>query len=175
MIINELPNHAFAQRDLLAGVEVRLVSTFERERWKHLMISHHYLGFQRAFGEQVFYVATINGEWIGLVGWASAALKLQSRDCWIGWDAIAKKRRLNLIANNMRFLVLPGWQVANLASRILALNLKRLSSDWQAIYGHPILVVETFVDAERFRGSCYRATGFRDIGLTRGFSRSRTS
>ena len=171
---NQLPNHAFARHDLLSCIEVRPVPTTERERWASLMSAHHYLGFRQAFGEQVFYVATINGTWVALLAWAAAALKLKSRDLWIGWDSVARTRRLKLIANNVRFLVLPGWQIPNLASRVLAMNLKRLSSDWEMFYGHPILVVETFVDPERFRGSCYRATGFREIGDTRGFSRSQT-
>jgi len=171
---SSLPNHLFARPDLLQRVEVRPVQQFERERLVELLAAYHYLGYQKAFGEQVHYVATVDGTWVALLVWASAALKLKPRDVWIGWDDIAKSNRLNLLANNVRFLVLPGWETPNLASRVLALNLKRLSRDWQKFYGHPILLAETFVDGGRFQGSCYKATGFREIGLTRGFSRSRT-
>lgn len=174
MMTSQFPNHIFAPHHLLRRIEVRPALQSERQRWGKLMAAHHYLGYQKACGEQVHYVATIDGTWVALLVWTSAALKLKPRDLWIGWDAIAKTRRLKLIANNMRFLVLPEWQVPNLASRVLALNMKRLSQDWQTFYGHPILLAETFVDADRFRGSCYKATGFCEIGHTRGFTRSRT-
>lgn len=92
-----------------------------------------------------------------LVSWASAALKCASRDVWIGWSPTLQWQRLGLIANNSRFMILPGARVPNLASRILGLTLARLSADWQATHGHRLLLAETFIDPDRFLGTCYCA------------------
>jgi hypothetical protein len=108
---------------------------------------------------------------VALLGWAAAALQCQARDVAIGWPATLKKQRLALVANNSRFLILPWEHRRNLASRLLALNAKRLCADWQRSYGHPLLLAETFVDAARFAGTCYKAAGWREVGLTRGFAR----
>lgn len=135
------------------------------------MRQHHYLGFERIVGSALYYVATIGEQWVALLGWGSAALKCASRDQWIGWDQHLHYRRLHLIANNVRFLILPDCHQPNLASRLLAMNLKRLSDDWLRFHGHPIMLAETFVDCARFRGTCYRAAGWREIGQTLGYSK----
>ena len=157
----------------LAELHVRPIGAAERPRWRHLMAEHHYLGFQNTVGEALCYVATLGGQWVALLAWAAAALKSRPRDAWIGWDEALKARRLHLVANNVRFLILPGVRRKNLASKVLAVNLKRLSADWQARYGHPLLLVETFVDGARFAGTCYRAAGWLLLGQTRGFGRRR--
>jgi predicted transposase YbfD/YdcC len=157
---------------LVSLVEVRPVTQKEKPLWRSLMREHHYLGFGKTAGESILYVATINGIWVGLLGWAAAALHVRVRDKWIGWDAVAKKQRLHLVTNNVRFLVLPDVQIKNLASKILSLNIKRLSSDWQNFYGHPILLAETFVDPSRFKGTCYLAAGWKPLGETDGFGRN---
>jgi len=154
-----------------AGLAVRLVCPEERPRWRALLAEHHYLGCAPTVGEALCYVATDEGQWVALLGWAAAALKCQARDAWIGWDAALKARRLHLVANNVRFLRLPGPPRPNLASQVLARTLRRLSADWQARYGHPILLAETFVDPARFRGTCYRAAGWVPLGLTKGYGR----
>jgi hypothetical protein len=142
------------------------------DRWRTLMSRHHYLGFERIVGESLCYVATYNEtQWVALLGWGSAALKCTARDQWIGWDRQLQFKRLHLIANNVRFLILPDWHIPNLASHLLALNLKRLSLDWQLYHGHPILLAETFVDSTRFAGTCYRAAGWQLIGSTQGYSK----
>jgi hypothetical protein len=143
----------------------------ERARWRELMQQHHYLGFERIVGESLCYVARRGADWVALLGWGSAAFKCGPRDGWIGWERPLQWRRLHLIANNVRFLILPGWHQPNLASRLLALNLKRLSRDWELYHGHPILLAETFVDGARFRGTCYRAAGWQVLGQTRGFAK----
>jgi hypothetical protein len=135
------------------------------------MNQHHYLGLQRLVGQSLCYVATMGEPWVALLAWGAAALKCQPRDAWIGWTPSLKWRRLHLIANNLRFLILPDWHRPNLASRILALNLRRLSADWERYYGHSILVAETFVDGARFQGTCYRAAGWQVLGTTRGFAK----
>jgi Domain of unknown function (DUF4338)/DDE_Tnp_1-associated len=109
-----------------------------------------------------------------LLGWASAAFKCAARDAWIGWSAPIQWQRISLLANNSRFLILPSPQVKNLASKILSANLVRLSADWEAIHGHPVLLAETFVDPARFAGTCYRAANWIDVGASVGFSKSNT-
>ncbi len=154
-----------------ADLIVRPVRCEERGRWRQLMNAHHYLGFRPIVGQSLWYVATFQNQWVALLGWGGAALKCGPRDAWIGWTPSLKFRRLHLVANNVRFLILPDWHRPNLASRVLALNLQRLSEDWQRYYGHPILLAETFVDAARFRGTCYRAAGWQALGATRGFGK----
>lgn len=151
---------------------VRLARRDEMPRWRCLMRQYHYLGFNRIVGKALYYIATIGQTWVALLGWGSAALKCAVRDQWIGWDQDLKYRRLHLLANNVRFLILPAGRRPNLASRLLALNLKRLSADWIQFYGHPVLLAETFVDSSRFAGTCYRAAGWQLLGDTRGYSKS---
>ena len=128
---------------------VRPVRRDEMDRWRALMRQHHYLGFERIVGKSLFYVATKATQWVALLGWGSAALKCAARDQWIGWEPALQFKRLHLIANNVRFLILPDWHIPNLASHLLALNLKRLSQDWQLYHGHPILLAETFVAKDK--------------------------
>ena len=154
----------------LNEVMVRPVRFDERPRYKQLMDAFHYLGFNRVVGESIWYLATLHDQWVALLVWAAAALKSRHREAWIGWDPACKTRRLHLIANNVRFLILPEG-IPNLASKVLSLNLKQLSQDWQERYGHPILVAETFVDLARFSGTCYRAQGWIPLGQTRGFQK----
>ncbi len=155
----------------LNEVDVRLVREDEAKRWNQLMADHHYLGFRALVGESLKYVATYHGQWIALLGWGTAAFKCGPRDRWIGWPAERPWERLKFIVNNHRFLILPGCQFSNLASKVLALNVRRLSNDWQIIYNHPVVLAETFVDPARFQGTCYRAAGWLPLGQTRGFGR----
>jgi len=160
---------------MLDCVEVRLLGPDEdgRSRYSEWMSAHHYLKSDHLVGEQLRYVAEVEGQWVALLSWSATAQHLKDREEWIGWSAPHRRRRLALIANNARFLILPGTQCPNLASRVLALCTARLSADWQAAYGHPILVVESFVDSQLFRGTCYKAQGWQPLGLTKGFERSR--
>ena len=119
----------------------------------------------------MWHVAEWHGEWVALLVWAAAAFKCAARDSWIGWHPTVAFQRLHWVANNLRFLILPGIRVPNLASRVLGLSVGRLGEDWYRSWGHSILVVETFVDPARYRGTCYRAAGWSLLGATRGFSR----
>lgn len=157
-------------REVVKGVEVRLVTASERSLWNSLMKRHHYLGFHSLIGQSLRYVAVYRDRWLALLGWGAAALKCKARDQWIGWTEALKLQRLPLAANNSRFLILPDVTVPNLASRILSLNVKRLSGDWQAVHGHPIYLAETFVDPRFYRGTCYKAAGWLFLGNTRGFA-----
>ena len=158
-----------------SSITVELVGSLQEEdRWNKLIQKHHYLKEHRLVGESLRYVIKQNGEWIGLLGWSSAAFHLRPRDAWIGWDHIQRQAGRHLLACNCRFALLkPKGLSPNLASCALSLNLERLSADWQEHYGHPIALVETYVDPKRFEGACYRAASWIEIGLTQGFGRSR--
>jgi hypothetical protein len=146
----------------------------EEARWNKLVQKHHYLKEHRMVGESLRYVAKLNGKWVALLGWSSAAFHLRARDAWIGWTDPLRQSRRFLIACNARFVLLDASVTScQFASQILSLNLRRLSEDWQQRFGHPIALVETFVDPERFEGTCYRAANWIEIGVTKGFGRSR--
>ncbi len=129
---------------------VRPIRGEERQMWDQLMAAHHYLGLKQLVGESIRYVALFNGQWAALLGWTSAAYKSGPRDRWIGWDDDTRHKRLKFLANNSRFLMLPEVRVKNLASQILAANLKGLPGDWVKAYGHPVWLTETFIDPTRF-------------------------
>jgi len=150
-------------------IEVRPINRDERSQWDALIRQHHYLGLHSLIGENIRYIAVSEGRWFALIGWSAAAFKCKVRDQWIGWPFLFQQKRLSFIANNSRFLIMPDVRLPNLASRVLALNLKRLSSDWQRLYHHPIYLAETFVDPRYFKGTCYKAQGWEFLGLTRGF------
>lgn len=154
------------------GLVVRPIVEQERGAWREHMECYHYLGCGRLVGESIHYVASVAGRAVGLLGWAAAALKCGVRDRYIGWDEATKAVKLGLVVNNVRFLVLPHASQKNLASQILAANLRRLSADWERMYGHAVQLAETFVDAKRFRGTCYRASNWLLLGETRGWARS---
>ena len=161
-----------AEAAALEQVTVRLIQPPEQARWDQLVTEHHYLKNAHLVGERLCYVAERNGEWLALLGWSAAAYHLRARDQHIGWDANQRRARLRLLANNARFCLLPQpGHYPNLASRVLALNQDRLSADWQQAYGHPIVLVESFVDPQLFRGTAYKAAGWKAAGYSAGFKR----
>jgi hypothetical protein len=159
----------------LSGVQARLLDCRDdKARLQRLLRQHHYLGGVRPVGEQLFYAVTdAGGEWLGVLVFCAASRRLRGRDRWIGWSEEQRRRRLPLVVNNCRFLLLPDKTFPNLGSRSLRLVSDRLSADWQQRYGHPVLVVETFVDPERFCGTVYTASGWQELGPTDGFGRQR--
>ena len=161
-----------AEAAVLDQITVRLVRPEEQARWDQLVSEHHYLENANLVGERLCYVVEYQRQWLALLGWAAAAYHLRARDTWIGWNDNQRRGRLHLVANNARFCVLgAAGQYPNLASRALALNLARLSADWHAAYGHPIVLVESFVDTQLFRGTAYKASGWQALGYTAGFKR----
>jgi len=156
----------------LHEIEVRPVRQDEMIRWNELMATLHFLGFRCLVGKSLKYVAHIGERWVALLGWASAAFKTGPRDRWLGWSIEQREQRRHLVVNNARFLILPDAHKRNLASRVLSLNLKRLSEDWRIFHGHRVVLAETFVDSARHRGTCYRAAGWSELGETLGFRRS---
>lgn len=156
----------------IGHLEVRPIFPREQTQWNELVKKYHYLGLRAIVGETMRYVAILDGQWVALVGFGAAALKSRHRDSFIGWKPAIQWQRLKLVANNVRFLILPDVRIKNLASKVLSLTTKRLSADWQAVYGHPILMAETFVDDSRFLGTCYKAANWLPLGKTRGFNRN---
>lgn len=163
-----------AEAAVVDQITVRLVRPDEEAEWDRLMVENHYLKSARMVGEQLRYVAEYQGRWMALLGWSAAAYHLKGRDGWIGWNANQRRARLHLVANNARFCRLgEASRYPNLASRAMALNLERLSADWQEKYGHRIVALESFVDLEWFQGTAYKATGWEAVGCTAKFKRVR--
>ena len=156
----------------LKEILVRPVRRFEEERYQELMQAHHYLGAMPKIGETLWYVAVWCGQWVALLSFSAAAWKCAVRDRWIGWDYRHQYDRLQLVSNNSRFLILPDWHYPNLATRILSLCQKQLPGDWQKTFGHPLLLLETFVDPQRFEGTLYKAANWSYLGDTKGFRRT---
>jgi hypothetical protein len=165
-----LPN---PEQEILERLTVRLIGPQERARFDESIIKEHYLHSAELVGEQLRYVVEYQGQWMALLAWNAAAFNLKDREAWIGWSPRQKARRLTLVVNNSRFLILPHAHLPNLASRAMKLCLERLCSDWQQTYGHEVLVAESFVDSQLFRGTCYKASGWTLLGQTRGYRRSR--
>ena len=139
--------------------------------FRHLA-HHHYLGHRGPVGEHIAYLARDRHRRdVACLLFGASAWKAASRDQFIGWDDATRAKRLNWTTNNTRFLILPWIRVAHLASHLLARTLRRLSADWTTKYGHPIHLVETFVDRSRFKGTCYRAANWTCVGQTQGRSR----
>lgn len=164
-----------SEERLLSDVTVRLIDPLdssERGRHDHLMEQEHYLGNSNAIGQVLRYVAEYQGQWVAALTFCSAALHLKPRDQLLKWSAREVTQRRHLIAQNSRFLILAStghWP--NLASRVLKLIYDRLPADWQEHFGHPVLLAETFVDPQRFQGTCYKAAGWQALGQTQGYER----
>jgi hypothetical protein len=166
-----LPN--VAEQAVLDGLVVRLIIGEEEPHWNQEITQRHYLKNARLVGEQLRYVAEYQGQWLALLGWSAATFHIKGRDAWLGWTAQQRRTRRPFVAQNSRFLVLTDrHQLPNLASRALALCCQRLSADWLARYGHPIVAVESFVDAQITFGTSYKASGWTMLGGTAGFARS---
>jgi len=153
----------------LGPLQVRQVRrTPEEALFNSLLQQHHYLGYTQPVGEHLKYLVYAQGRPIACVAWSSAPRHLGSRDRFIGWDKQARLKNVRLLAYNTRFLMLPWVRVPHLASHILGRMARRLSADWQALYAHPIYFIETFIDPQRFRGTCYRAANWKVLGQTTG-------
>lgn len=156
----------------LSELNICPIKKCDEPRYRTLMAQHHYLGDLPKIGHTLWYVVTYEQTWVALLSFSASALKCAVRDQWIGWDFRNQYGRLKLIANNSRFLILPGWHYPNLASKILAMCQKRIASDWQSYFSQPLLLLETFVDPARFHGTIYRASNWTCLGKTRGFRRT---
>lgn len=153
----------------VAPLEFRQVRrTGEEPLFNSLLEQHHYLGYEQPVGEHLKYLVWAGPRPVACLAWSSAPRHLGARDRYLGWSAEARRRNIRYVAYNTRFLIVPWVRVEHLASHILGRMAARISADWQGIYGHPVYFVETFVDPERFRGTCYRAANWIVLGKTTG-------
>jgi hypothetical protein len=157
----------------LPPVELKMVRGTESEPlYNSLVHYHHYLGYRQIVGNHLKYIAYIGDRPVACLGWGSAAWSVKSRDAFIGWDKKTKAQHLHFVANNTRFLVVPWVKVKCLASKVLALNIKSISDDWMTVYQHPLYLLETFVQQNRFKGTCYKAANWIRVGQTKGIAKS---
>ncbi len=167
MLIDTKPVEAPLKQ--LVPIEIQQVRrTADEPLFNSLMEHYHYLSYEQPVGEHLKYLAWAQGRPVACQAWSSAPRHLGSRDRFIGWSGEARRRNIRLIAYNTRFLILPWIQVPHLASHILSRIARQLSQDWERLYHHPIYFLETFVDPERFRGTCYRAANWVVLGRTTG-------
>jgi len=162
--------------DLVLPLEIQQVRRSPEERlFNSLMEQYHYLGYEQPVGEQIKYLVKADGQAIACVAWSSAPRHLGARDRFIGWEPQTRRRNIGLIAYNTRYLILPWVRVPHLASHILGQMAKLVPRDWERLYAHPIYLLETFIDRERFAGTCYRAANWIVVGETTGRGKDSTS
>lgn len=162
--------------DELYPIHLKQVRRTRFEKLFNSLISeHHYLGYTQPVGEHLKYMAFSNSLPLACLTWSSAPWYIGARDRFIGWSPETRQRNLHLIINNTRFLVLPWVRVPHLASHLLALSRRRVCLDWESVYNHPVLLLETFVDTERFQGTCYKADNWIYVGKTTGRGKLSTS
>jgi hypothetical protein len=160
----------------LGPVEFQLVRrTADEPLFNSLLEQHHYLRYEQGVGESLKYLVWAQSRPIACLAWSSAPRHLGARDRYIGWSAAARRQNLRFLAYNLRYLLLPWVQVKNLASHILGGMAARISQDWEGLYGHPLYFLETFVNPERFRGTCYYAANWVWMGETTGRGKASNS
>lgn len=165
--VNQSPLEcAFSQLPALTVRQVR--RTKDEGLFNGLIERHHYLGYSQPVGEHLKHMVFASDRPVACLGWSSAPWHIGPRDRLIGWTPAVRRKNLHLIAYNTRFLILPWVKVKHLASHILGLAMRNISDDWQKAYGHPVHYLESFVDTERFAGTCYKAANWLCLGQTTG-------
>ncbi|MCK5838116.1 MAG: DUF4338 domain-containing protein, partial [Desulfobacula sp.] len=156
----------------LGPVQIKMVRHTDLEPlYDSLIDQYHYLGYVQIVGNHLKYMAFAGDTPVACIGWGSAAWAVESREQFVGWTKPVKNKNLHFVMNNTRYLVLP-WVVVNcLASKVMALNIKRISADWLKIYHYPLYMLETFVEQDRFKGTCYKASNWICVGETKGTSK----
>jgi hypothetical protein len=148
----------------------------ELMEFKSYVAQYHYLGYERNIGENIkYYVRDRHGRLLACLMYGSAAWKCAGRDSYIGWSSEKRQEKLRYLTNNTRYLILPWVRVRHLASHILSLVSRQISNDWLAKYGHPLYLLETFVESGRFQGTCYKAANWAHVGKTTGRGRDSKS
>jgi len=162
---------------VLTPLSIEVVSSKnDLAEFKSYIAGYHYLGYNRNIGENIkYFVKDRQGRTLACLMFGSAAWKCEGRDKFIGWCMDVRKKSLRYLTNNSRFLIFPWVKVPHLASHILSLICRRISDDWIAKYGHPLYMLETFVERDRFHGTCYRAANWIHVGKTTGRGRNSTS
>jgi hypothetical protein len=159
----DTPVHELQQLRLQLVVDEKNSNLF-----REFIQRYHYLGYSPLSGAQLRYTAYAGENILALLSFGSAAWTIAPRDQFIGWNHEQRKKNLHLVINNARFLLLPWIQVKNLGSKLLSMIAKRLPNDWQMTYGYQPVLIETFVETNRFRGTCYRAANWKYVGRTKG-------
>ena len=161
--------------DRYRPIQLQLIRNADQRRlFRQYLDGYHYLGYRAPYGAQLrYWVRPAQPELPPLAAllFTSAAWRIAPRDRWIGWSDSARQRNLSLVVNHSRFLILPWSQIPNLASHILSRAAQQLPGDWQAHYGVEPVLLETLVDPARYRGTCYRAANWREVGMTQGRGR----
>jgi len=158
--------------DEFSPIELRMVRrTPEEALWNYLVYRYHYKSYKIIVGAHVKYMAFIGDQPVACLAWNSTVFRIQSRDNFIGWDQEARSKNNRFVINNSRFLILPWVRIKNLASHLLGLSAGRISRDWENFYGYPVYLLETFVERERFAGTCYRAANWQRVGETKGHAK----
>jgi hypothetical protein len=152
----------------LPHLQLQMVNKTNSSLWNEYIERYHYLGYTPLPGAQLRYFITANGQILALTGFGAAAWQTSPRDKFIGWDHEQRKRNLHLIVNNARFLILPWVQSKNLASKILALHARQLPYEWEEKYKIRPVLMESFVEKNRFAGTCYKAANWCNVGQTKG-------
>lgn len=155
-------------RDLAPLTFRQVRRTPQEALFNGLLHSHHYLGYSQPVGEQLKFMVYAGDRPVALFAWSSAPRHLGPRDRFIGWSASARRQNINAIAYNTRYLILPWVKVEHLASHLLGRMTRELSAAWSQVYDHPVYFAETFIDPTRFRGTCYRAANWIELGQTQG-------
>jgi hypothetical protein len=159
----------FSTKEISDSIEMKQVRKTDLEPvFNRLIQTHHYLGYTNPIGEHLKYLFLLNDRPIACALWTSSALKIKPRDEYLGWCPVARDVNVRMIAYNSRFLVLPWVRVKYLASHLLGRMSRQISDDWASLYCHPIHLLETYIEPERFKGSCYRAANWKMVGLTKG-------
>ncbi len=172
--IDDAPLHASLPE--IGPLELRQIRrTPDEALFNSLMQQHHYLGYTQPVGEHLKYMVYAGGRPVACLAWSSAPRHLGDRDRFIGWSPAARLKNIRLLAYNTRFLILPWVVVPHLASHVLGRVARELSGDWERLYGHPIHYLETFVDPQLFRGTCYKAANWIRLGVTTGRGKDATS
>ncbi len=153
----------------------RVSSRADNTLWEHLVARHHYLGFKGVMGRYMKYLVYIEQLPIAALGWTGGAWKVAARDRWIGWDDQTRQKKLKHVVNNFRFVLFPWVSIKYLASHLLSKNVPILVNDWQQQYNVPILLLETFVEKDRFAGTCYKAANWIHVGETKGYGKTKQS
>lgn len=150
------------------NLKLEIVTSLTGTLWNEFIDRYHYLGYKTLPGAQLRYFVKSDGQILALLGFGAAAWKTAPRDNHIGWDRPTRKKNLHLIVNNARFLILPWVHSKNLGSKILSLASKRIGDDWQQRYNYRPVLLETFVEKQRFQGTCYKAANWEEVGETCG-------
>ncbi|MBF7083014.1 DUF4338 domain-containing protein [Desulfallas sp. Bu1-1] len=162
------PTLTGTRRDLGPLALHRVARPKDSRLWNELIARYHYLGYTSLPGAQIRYLIRNETHLLGAIGMGAAAWKVAPRDLFIGWTPIQREQRLHLVINQARFLILPWVQVKNLASSILSLLAAQVASDWEELYAYRPVLMETFVEQNRFHGTCYRAANWIYVGQTQG-------